>query len=53
MARERVGIVGWNYPEWRGTVYAPGVKPPEFLREYAKMFPIVEPQTRRTILYCR
>src|SRR5688572_11858567 len=42
MPRERVGIIGWNYPEWKGTVYAPGTKPADFLREYAKLFSIVE-----------
>lgn len=41
-ARERVGIIGWNYPEWRDTVYPAGMKPTEFLRAYAKLFPIVE-----------
>ena len=40
--RVRVGIIGWNYPEWKGTVYAPGTKPADFLREYAKLFPVVE-----------
>lgn len=38
----RVGIVGWNYPEWRGIVYGPKTKPPEFLKEYATRYPIVE-----------
>ena len=40
--RVRIGIIGWNYPEWRGTVYAEKAKPAEFLPQYAERFPIVE-----------
>lgn len=38
----RVGVIGWNYPEWRGKAYAPRAKPAEFLAQYAARFPIVE-----------
>lgn len=41
-ARERVGIIGWAYPEWRGTLYPPGTKPDRFLAEYARHFSVVE-----------
>lgn len=40
--RVRVGVVGWNYPEWKGLVYTKDAKPPEFLRQYAEHFPAVE-----------
>lgn len=40
--RIRVGIIGWNYPEWRGLVYAPRAKPSDFLAQYAARFPLVE-----------
>lgn len=40
--RVRIGIVGWNYPEWRGLVYTSGAKPAELLQQYAMRFPIVE-----------
>lgn len=26
MARVRIGVSGWDYPDWRGTVYPPGVR---------------------------
>lgn len=42
MARVRIGIVGWNYPEWRGGVYAEKAKPADFLAQYARAFPLVE-----------
>jgi uncharacterized protein YecE (DUF72 family) len=41
-ARVRIGVIGWNYPEWKGLVYPEGTKPAEFLRRYAERFPIVE-----------
>lgn len=41
-ARIRVGVVGWNYPEWKGLIYPPKTKPDAFLRYYAERFPIVE-----------
>lgn len=40
--RVRVGVVGWNYPEWKGLVYPDDAKPDQFLRIYASKFPIVE-----------
>ncbi|HUR69483.1 MAG TPA: DUF72 domain-containing protein [Candidatus Thermoplasmatota archaeon] len=40
--RVRIGIVGWNYPEWRGSVYSAKAKPADLLAEYARRFPIVE-----------
>lgn len=41
-ARSSVGIIGWNYPEWKGLVYHEKAKPDEFLKLYAQAFPIVE-----------
>lgn len=43
--RVRIGIIGWNYPEWRGTVYEEGAKPEAFLAQYAERFPLVEAAT--------
>ena len=40
--RVRIGIVGWNYPEWKGLIYDDKAKPPQFLQQYARRFPIVE-----------
>lgn len=40
--RTRVGIIGWNYREWKGLVYPESAKPRELLRHYAERFPIVE-----------
>lgn len=40
--KTRVGIVGWNYPEWRGLMLPADAKPPTFLEHYAKLFPAVE-----------
>lgn len=40
--RIRIGVIGWNYPEWRGSVYDEKAKPAEFLAQYAQRFPIVE-----------
>lgn len=37
-----VGVIGWNYPEWRGLVYPKDAAPASFLEHYAKRFPIVE-----------
>lgn len=42
MGRVRVGVVGWNYPEWKGLVYTKEAKPADFLRQYAERFPMVE-----------
>lgn len=41
-ARIRIGTIGWNYPEWRGNLYAAKAKPADFLAQYADHFPIVE-----------
>lgn len=38
----RIGIVGWNYPEWKGLIYPEHAKPADFLKHYAERFPIVE-----------
>lgn len=38
----RIGIVGWNYPEWKGLVYPEKAKPADFLKHYAERFPLVE-----------
>ena len=40
--RVRVGIVGWNYPEWKGLVYTKDAKSPDFLRQYAERYTLVE-----------
>lgn len=45
MADIRVGIIGWNYPEWKGLVYPPNAKPGDFLRHYAQRFRVVEAAT--------
>lgn len=37
-----VGIIGWNYPEWRGLVYPQDAAPASFLQHYAERFAIVE-----------
>lgn len=42
MPRARVGVIGWNYPEWRGPFYPPHAKPADLLRHYAARYPIVE-----------
>lgn len=41
-ARIRVGIIGWNYPEWRGLAYPSDARPATFLHDYARLFPTVE-----------
>lgn len=38
----RLGVVGWNYPEWKGLIYPDGTKPADFLRHYAEKFSVVE-----------
>jgi len=38
----RVGCSGWNYADWRGTVYPKGVPPSRWLEHYATMFDTVE-----------
>ncbi|MFA9443995.1 DUF72 domain-containing protein [Egicoccus sp. AB-alg6-2] len=38
----RVGTSGWQYDDWRGTVYPPGVGPARWLSHYVGWFPTVE-----------
>lgn len=38
----RVGVIGWNYPEWRGLAYPPDAKADDLLPAYARLFPVVE-----------
>jgi uncharacterized protein YecE (DUF72 family) len=38
----RVGCSGWNYADWRGTVYPKGVPPSRWLEHYATLFDTVE-----------
>ena len=37
-----VGCSGWNYRDWRGTVYPQGVPPSRWLEHYATLFDTVE-----------
>jgi uncharacterized protein YecE (DUF72 family) len=37
-----VGCSGWNYKDWRGTVYPPGVPASQWLEHYSKLFGTVE-----------
>jgi uncharacterized protein YecE (DUF72 family) len=37
-----VGCSGWNYRDWRGVLYPPGLAPAEWLQEYARRFDTVE-----------
>ena len=38
----RVGCSGWNYADWRGRVYPPGLPPRRWLAHYASLFDTVE-----------
>jgi uncharacterized protein YecE (DUF72 family) len=38
----RVGTSGWQYDDWRGTVYPEGVGTARWLAHYVAMFPTVE-----------
>ena len=38
----RIGCSGWNYADWRGTVYPKGLPPSRWLEHYATMFDTVE-----------
>ncbi|GGI02828.1 DUF72 domain-containing protein [Egicoccus halophilus] len=38
----RVGTSGWQYDDWRGEVYPPGVGPGKWLSHYVGWFPTVE-----------
>jgi uncharacterized protein YecE (DUF72 family) len=40
--RVRLGVIGWDYPEWRGLVYRKDARREDFLEDYALRFPIVE-----------
>jgi uncharacterized protein YecE (DUF72 family) len=37
-----VGCSGWNYKDWRGAVYPPGVPAREWLERYSRVFDTVE-----------
>ena len=38
----RIGCSGWNYADWRGPVYPPGLPPRRWLAHYATLFDTVE-----------
>jgi uncharacterized protein YecE (DUF72 family) len=38
----RVGVAGWDYPDWQGVVYPPGLKGTERLSFLAGLFGVVE-----------
>ena len=38
----RIGCSGWNYKDWRGLVYPPGLPPRRWLEHYATLFDTVE-----------
>jgi uncharacterized protein YecE (DUF72 family) len=38
----RIGCSGWNYKDWRGREYPPGVPPRRWLAHYARRFDTVE-----------
>ncbi len=38
----RIGCSGWNYQDWRGTVYPKGVGPAHWLEHYSQLFGTVE-----------
>jgi uncharacterized protein YecE (DUF72 family) len=40
--RLRVGTSSWSHDSWKGTVYAHGSKPGEYLSQYARRFDTVE-----------
>jgi uncharacterized protein YecE (DUF72 family) len=42
IARAHIGTMGWSYTFWRGQLYPTGLKPKEFLMQYAKRFNSVE-----------
>ena len=41
----RIGCSGWNYKDWRGREYPPGVPPRRWLAHYARGFDTVELNT--------
>ena len=42
MSTIRVGCSGWNYREWRGRLYPPGLPARRWLERYAEIFDTVE-----------
>ena len=42
MRRVHVGCSGWNYKDWRGVLYPPGVPTARWLERYAEVFRTVE-----------
>lgn len=42
---QRIGTVGFGYPEWAGAFYPTGTRPPEFLAYYARCFDALELDT--------
>ena len=38
----RIGTSGWNYADWRGRLYPPGLPPRRWLERYAREFATVE-----------
>jgi uncharacterized protein YecE (DUF72 family) len=41
-ARLHLGTQGWNYPAWVGPFYPDGTRAVDFLRLYARVFPVAE-----------
>ncbi|MGI6209283.1 MAG: DUF72 domain-containing protein [Anaerolineae bacterium] len=37
-----LGTAGWSYADWVGVFYPPGLKPADYLAEYARHFRVVE-----------
>jgi uncharacterized protein YecE (DUF72 family) len=42
VSRVRIGCSGWNYPHWRGILYASGLPTSRWLEHYATIFDTVE-----------
>jgi uncharacterized protein YecE (DUF72 family) len=42
VATFHVGCSGWNYRDWRGPIYPPGLPPGRWLERYAELFDTVE-----------
>jgi uncharacterized protein YecE (DUF72 family) len=40
--RAHIGCSGWNYKSWKGTFYAPGLPPHQWLSAYAEFFDTTE-----------
>jgi uncharacterized protein YecE (DUF72 family) len=45
MTSTRIGCSGWNYDDWRGRLYPPGVPKRRWLEVYAEHFDTVEVNT--------